>query len=657
MVRLMMKYARLIAVAMVIAASSAATTAAEPLPLEYWALREAISNVQVSPDGKYLAFMKIESRDGNPILEIRLAEDLSVKPIRINSDPMEFIGLTWISDDYLIINARQKVRNKIEGVNDGVYFFKSVGYFVPTREFIELGSNTGIASLLPGSPDEVIISQGRINASLESGDPFAAFRPRQYFRFNLKTGAKTFVLKGSNRIAQAVFDDDGNPRFAQGYDAGTREFVYYARSIGDEQWREIRRVDSYDNSTFGVAAIDPRDPNKGYALAHNGADTVGLWEINLKNGQLGSLLFKVDDADVAAVATHSDFWNRGGEPVGAIYYGDRFRTAYFDTPEAQQERALMEKLRAAIPNAHNLSITTRSRDGQYMTVFNQGPKDTGSYYLLSNGQLQFVGAQHALVKPDDLSNVEFVRYSARDGRKIPAYITIPKGTPPFPAIILPHGGPYVGEVIGFDEWGQMLANNGFLVLQPEFRGSQGWGLSHYEAGLGGNWGVDMQDDKEDAAKYLVDRGLTSADRIAIFGWSYGGYAALAAATRGNDVFQCAIAGAPVSDLPLARADFTRGGIPASKQFLEDNYEGISPDQEAAKLNIPLMLVHGTVDQRVPIKHSDIMAKALDKAGKDYKYVKLKGADHFSNTLFYRHQIKLYTEMVDFLKNDCGPGGL
>ena len=236
-------------------------------------------------------------------------------------------------------------------------------------------------------------------------------------------------------------------------------------------------------------------------------------------------------------------------------------------------------------------------------------------------------------------------------------MTVPNGEPPFPAIVLPHGGPYVSELIAYDEWGQVLANNGYLVIQPGFRGSQGWGLAHYEAGLGGEWGLAMQNDKEDAAAYLVAEGLSEADRIATFGWSYGGYSALAAATRGNNVFQCAIAGAPVADLPQAVADFTRGGIPAGRDFLDENYAGISPEQEAAKLNIPLMLIHGDVDQRVPIKHSNEMARALDRAGKDYEYVILKGADHFSNTLFQDHQELLYTSMIGFLKNDCGPGGL
>lgn len=626
---------------------------AQSIPIEVWSLREAITNVEVSPDGKYLALMKIESKNGNPVVEVREVANLAKKPIRFNANPMEFTGLGWVSNDYLIMNARQKVRRRIDGVNQGVYEFKTVGYNVTEREFVEFDENTGIENPLPNEPNTVLISKSRVNASVTEGDPFSGFRPREYYKLNLKTGAKEFVMKGNDRIAQAGFDFEGNPRFAQGYDAASREFVYYSRDIGETTWHEVMRQDSYDQSTFNFVGVDPEDPDTGYLIANNGEDKTGLYEIRMSDGEIQRLLYRNENADVMATRTHSNPWGVGPKLVGAIYFGPRIMTEWFDA----EEQALFDGLRAAIPNAHNISIASRARDDSAMTIFNQGPRDPGSYYLLTDAGLAFVGSQNPLIKSEDLADVEFVRYAARDGLEIPAYITVPNGEPPFPAIILPHGGPYVPESIAWDEWGQVLASHGYLVLQPGFRGSQGWGLNLYMAGLGGEWGLAMQNDKEDAAAYLVERGLTEADRVATFGWSYGGYSALAAATRGNYVFQCAIAGAPVADLPQAVADFTRGGIPAGREFLKVNYAGVSPEDEAANLNIPLMLVHGDVDQRVPIKHSNEMATALDKAGKDYEYVILKGADHFSNTLFQDHQELLYTSMIDFLQNDCGPGGL
>jgi dipeptidyl aminopeptidase/acylaminoacyl peptidase len=168
----------------------------------------------------------------------------------------------------------------------------------------------------------------------------------------------------------------------------------------------------------------------------------------------------------------------------------------------------------------------------------------------------------------------------------------------------------------------------------------------------------MQDDKDDGALYLVEQGLVDPDRIAMFGWSYGGYAALVAASRSDQIYQCVIAGAAVTD-PLMQVNYYRyqlRGTGAIEQLRMWD-DSISPLKEADKVNVPMLIIHGDVDQRVPPEHARKYFKALDKLNKPYKAVWLEGADHFSSTLFYRHQIMLYESMIDYLKNDCGPGGL
>jgi dipeptidyl aminopeptidase/acylaminoacyl peptidase len=168
----------------------------------------------------------------------------------------------------------------------------------------------------------------------------------------------------------------------------------------------------------------------------------------------------------------------------------------------------------------------------------------------------------------------------------------------------------------------------------------------------------MQDDKDDGALYLVEEGLVDPDRIAMFGWSYGGYAALVAAAREDQIYQCVIAGAAVSD-PLMQVNYYRFQLRGTGALEQLNMwdDSISPLEEAAKVNVPMLIIHGDVDQRVPLDHAKKYLRELDKHGKPYKYVELEGADHFSNTLFYHHQLKLYESIIDFLQNDCGPGGL
>jgi dipeptidyl aminopeptidase/acylaminoacyl peptidase len=175
---------------------------------------------------------------------------------------------------------------------------------------------------------------------------------------------------------------------------------------------------------------------------------------------------------------------------------------------------------------------------------------------------------------------------------------------------------------------------------------------------GGQGGYKMQDDKDDGALYLVEQGLADKDRIALFGWSYGGYAALVAASRTPQIHQCVIAGAAVSDT-LMQVGYYSDRMRGAQEIEQINMwrDSVNPIDEAENVNVPMLLIHGSVDQRVPPAHVRKYLDELDKYNKSYKYVELDGADHFSNTLFYHHQYDLYTSMIDFLKNDCGPGGL
>ena len=158
--------------------------------------------------------------------------------------------------------------------------------------------------------------------------------------------------------------------------------------------------------------------------------------------------------------------------------------------------------------------------------------------------------------------------------------------------------------------------------------------------------------------YLVEQGLADPDRMVMFGWSYGGYAALVAASRTPQIYQCVIAGAAVSD-PLMQVNYYRFRMRGAQreEQLRMWDDSISPLKEVAKVNVPILLIHGDVDQRVPPEHAKKYRKLLDRYNKNYKFVELEGADHFYSTLFYNHQFTLYTAMIDFLKNDCGQGGL
>jgi len=161
----------------------------------------------------------------------------------------------------------------------------------------------------------------------------------------------------------------------------------------------------------------------------------------------------------------------------------------------------------------------------------------------------------------------------------------------------------------------------------------------------------MQDDKDDAALHLVEEGLADPERMAMFGWSYGGYAALVAASRQPQIYRCVIAGAAVAD-QIQQVNYYRYQLRGAQKERQMAYraDSINPIDEVAKVNVPILLIHGDVDQRVPVTHANRYRKELDKHNKSYEYVELKGADHFSNTLFYEHQIELYTSIIDWLES-------
>jgi dipeptidyl aminopeptidase/acylaminoacyl peptidase len=633
------------------------------VPISVWGQRDAITALEVSPDGKHILLLKIEGGNfGSNVLEIYDTSDFS-KPIkRLNSNPMEMISASWVSDKHIYGAAWKVVRKAVTGPEADVRSYKSFSYNLEKNKFSNIDGSFRLVSVLPKEPLKVLIAEGSAVADATGVDPYQAFRPRSYFKFNLETGLKSLVLKGNEKYPTAEFDDDGNPRFTSGVDGF--DLVEYYRAPGDSAWKEFGErydLNKHENlyrilgGLHGFAGVNGSDPTKGYITDTRGEDKVGLYEFDFTTGKVGKKIYSNPDADVIGVQRHSMRWAGNNSIVAAIYSGARYERHWFD----MQEKELYEDLELKIQYAHQLRITSRSRDGNILIAYNSGPKDPGSYWFVKDGKGSKLASRNPSVKAADLNKVEFFRYPARDGKMIPAYITIPKGKGPFPLVVIPHGGPQVNEVIGYDEWGQFLANAGYMVLQPQYRMSVGWGKDHFDSAYGQH-GLAMQDDKDDGAMYLVKEGLVDKDRMAMFGWSYGGYAALVATQRDNNIYQCAIAGAAVAD--PEKQYFGRRN-PSSPKALDDwskrrGMIGINPIKDVAKSNIPLLMVHPRQDRRVLYYHLTDYKAAMEKAGKtNAQYITLEGADHFYSTLMYDHQTTLYSKMLDYLKKDCGPGGL
>ncbi len=631
-------------------ATGAPGDGAEPYPLEYWALRDVVSNVEVSPDGKRVAMLKIESRDGEPALHIHDTGDLEADPLVIGADPMELQTYGWVSDDDILMVLREKIRDRIVDQNEGVYAYKIALLDVKREKFREFEvPMPQVENVLPNEPNKIIIStQPGMEDNLNLG---SAFRPRAYYKLDLRRGTKELLIRGKLDLGQIEFDSEGNPWLARGFDLGDQSYVWYYREPGGKGWEEIYRQHEDSFETFEVFGLDESVPGNLIVGATNGHDTEGLWSYNTRTGKFDELLYQRSDVDITGVRWHSNSWKYPDRIVAVTYYKDRLHAEYFD----EVEGATYAQLEELIPHAYYVRITSRSRDGNTLTISNTGPRDPGTYYLYREGRIETLGSQQPLLDSERLADVEYITYESRDGLDIPAFVTIPNGEPPYPLVVMPHGGPFVREYVMYDEWAQMLANNGYMVLQPQYRGSKGYGTEFYQLAWkdGSEAGYGMQDDKDDGALYLVKKGLADPDRVAMFGWSYGGYAALVAASREEQIYQCVIAGAAVADMERQYNEYANEpwwrGAPKIEQ-LAYRLDAVNPIDEADKVNVPILLIHGSVDQRVQPYHAKLYRNELDDAGKFYKFVELEGADHFYNTLFFEHQITMYTEIIDFLQS-------
>ncbi|MXZ44056.1 MAG: S9 family peptidase [Gammaproteobacteria bacterium] len=648
--------------------STEAPETVEPYPPEVWAANPGMATVRVSPDGKYLSWVSYEdatSVDGPVILVFDISGEGEMELVhRQKAEHMQILTYRWLSPTSFVMALRAQVRQQTRGFNQGVFASRIALVDVVSKEMETVDESiAGIAHVLPLEPTKIMISvqEGAATAGTRMA---SAYRPLAFYKLDLKTNKKTLVIRAKPSQFALAFDRIGNPVRSLGFDDNSEELVYYYRSEGSTKWTEYYRqhIDSYER--FDPVGVDPTAKDHVFVIAHNGHDRAGFWSYDMANKRFAELIFRTSadepepiPVDDLSAVFHTNQWEQMGEVTGVEYFAGERQRVFMD----ELEGGIYHQLKRKIENSANLDIISRSSDGQTFVIFNQGPLDPGTYYLLHEGKMTVLGSIAPDIASDRLANVEYKSWESTDGKKIYGYVTIPQGEPPFPLVVLPHGGPHVTETVAYDPWAQMLANHGYMVLQPQYRGSHNYGLDFYKASFEGEEsqaGRMMQTDKDTGALFLVEEGLADEDRLAMIGWSYGGYAALMATIRDPQIYQCAVAGAAVSDPVMQLNNYRYGLRGASKNEQFGTWlTAVSPIDEAEKVNIPLLLVHGSADARVSLDHLIKYRRQLEKFDKEYQYVELPNAAHFYGTLNYKHREKFYGEMLRFLKEDCGPDGL
>jgi acetyl esterase/lipase len=629
------------------AAGAQAGEVAHP-PVEAFGDLPLAAQPQLSPDGKH--FATIQSIRGRPAAVIyTVGAPKDAVPRMAGSSANIVVGIQWAKNDrlFVTVNANEK------GGTDRVHaWFRTVSIDAETNES---------AMLFSDSVWRDANTSASVVDDIDLDDPDHVYMPlyvpttgMALYRVDVRTGKPERVMGGGWQTEGWIMD--GHGQVAGRIEATERPLAEHLSVYENGDWRRIGDYDATEGHSSGVIGLN----DDGTSFVRSAIDPAtgmeGLLTIDRKTGAAAQL-YHNDSYDMDEALT--DPWT--GRVIGVSYVDDKPEYVYFD-PAMQ---ALQRGLEAAFPgkSVHAVSWDL-AKDELIVAV--DGPRNPLAYYFLDR-KLHVatpIATSHSALHEEDLGEMKPYPYKARDRLDIRAYLTLPPGKEPknLPTIIMPHGGPMARDAIGFDWMAAFFANRGYAVLQPNFRGSSGYGENFLTAGYG-QWGLKMQDDLTDGVKQLIADGIADPKRICIVGTSYGGYAALAGAALTPELYACAVGVAGVYDLRkfLRTRAKDYGGdswmIQSWQHYIGNRYEdsdkldAASPARHAGAIKCPVLLMHGAGDTTVRPDQSETMADALKSAGKDVQYITFDSDTHYM--LLADTRIRFLKETEAFLKKNIG----
>ena len=619
--------------------AAAQTEAPAPRPIGQFAKLPFMTGPKLSPDGtRYAAVLAVNGR-----------QLLAIANLRGGIDSMALVGLgdtelnwwEWVNDEYLIagvgamdnvLGTPMYIRRTISISADG----KTVKSLLANKAAQQADDVIWIAN--DGSPRILLSLQTNIFSDGEGFSP-------EVHEVNVATGKSKAVVPSRPNVWGWYADASGAVRIGVGYIDRTRTSFLLYRPDRDGSFRTVERANRRKGEDLIVPVLFTSDPGKAIAFSdHEGFNA--LYDLDLATMKLGAQLFKAEGYDLDGAIP-----NEARDTLqGATWTDTRRRVKWFDPDMAD----IQSQIDAAV-GGRQADIVSMSRDRRKMLVRLGAPDRSTRYYYfdVADGRMQKLAEANSDLGGRPLAPVRTVKYKASDGLEISAVLTVPAGreAKSLPLILMPHGGPYARDSEEFDWWTQFLADRGYAVLQPNYRGSSGYGTAFAEKGEG-QWGLKMQDDLDDAVAWAVKEGIADPARVCIAGASYGGYVAFRAASRaGGAPYRCAISYAGVSDLgAMLRYDrrFLNSG--ASRDWLREqapDLGAVSPINHAADFAIPILIMHGKDDRVVRVGQSRDMAEKLRKAGKAFTYIEQpEGDHHFSREA---DRLQFLTELEAFLK--------
>jgi dipeptidyl aminopeptidase/acylaminoacyl peptidase len=651
--------------------SQAAETPAAPArpPIADFFENPAFSGAKLSPNGNYLA-VRMGGKGQRDRLAVVTLETGGVQSICSFADA-DIGAFEWVNDERLALTAT----DRSVGQGDANY---APGLYAIDRDggnFIQLASRTGRAGsigrtsggkagikLLPWNTYMLGQRTAQNSDNIYVTSPVSAKPGKVDYvtlqLLNTVTGKFEGIRRPGNTMSW-LLDYNGEPRLAITSDDGVQT-IMYRDPKGSQSWRALAKFNAYTGGKSAFAPIGFGPDGTLYVRSDAGKDKSAVYTFNFATNRLSDKpVIQLEEYDFrGSLIMGKD------KLLGIRYLTDALATSWLD----QDMQATQEHIDTILPNTVNL-LTLPSKPGSpwmlveaYSDIF---PLHT-MLYNSATKQLTAIGASYPKIKPAQMAREQLVHYKARDGLNIPAWLTTPQGAGKnLPLIMLVHGGPYTrGGSWGWEAEAQFLASRGYLVLQPEFRGSTGFGNRHFQAGLK-QWGLKMQDDIADGARWAIAQGLADPKRICIAGASYGGYSALMGLINDPDLYKCGVNWLGVTDINLmydpgwfSVSDLTEEWKQYGMPLLigdpvkdAEQLKATSPLQQAERIRQPLLLAYGGADLRVPLTHGTRFRRAVRENNPNVEWIEYEEEGH--GWALPKNRIDFWSRVDKFLGKNIG----
>ena len=619
----------------IIAAQPALAERPAERPVADFARLPAIADPGLSPSGKFVVVKA--SIAGAQALVIIKADGGGIQS-HLPVGDADLLGVRWVNDEWLIatVGAEVPVQGGMAKATR-LLAFKADGsdaHFLLDKRNGNVGFNmSDVLWVAQDGTPRILLSYQTSYYLNEEG-----FWP-QVAMVDVATNAFSKIVWSREGVIDWYADGQGNVRLGIGIEKGGLRTRALYRASNKDNFSEFANVRQDEELIVPDAILAD-----GSAVSLSAKDGMtAVYKLDLKTMTLGEKLYSVAGHDITSIHLPENF-----DHILGYGYADTAQRVVWLDPGRKQ---LQAKLNANFPGkqVHIVDTTSDNRVALFEVTASAAP---GAYYIYEDGQpMTRLGLENPALGTRALHPVKTVNYTARDGMQLNGVLTLPAGVEArnLPVIIMPHGGPAARDYESWDWWSQFLADRGYAVFQPNFRGSTGFGRAYQNAGTG-EWGLKMQDDVDDALAFLGKEGIGDVKRACVVGGSYGGYVAMRAAERNPETYRCAISFAGVSDLPeMIRYNKNFIGGLGTAEYWRSRAEDIadvSPINHANRTGIPILVVHGKKDRRVPFSQSKTYVDRLKKAGKAHEFFIQPEGDHF----FSREEDRLtfLTQMEAFL---------